>query len=76
MCTEYHAYIQGRNATVIWKSLLEAVIWRNIYNFIHWMKRDGKKVLKIHKSKQYVYKSNIPTRQRAQHINKERYNRY
>lgn len=50
--TNYHAYIQGRNATVYWKTLTEAIIWKTLYNILHSLKRDGHYIGKIHK---YTY---------------------
>lgn len=49
MSTQYkhHAVIFGRNATVYWKTAIEAVIWKAIYNLWHSIKRDGRTITKI-----------------------------
>lgn len=63
---KYHAQIQGRNATVWWKTAIEAVIWKAIYNLWHNIKRDGKCITTIHKV-QYVHITNLSTGQEPQY---------
>lgn len=72
---KYHAIIFGRNATVYWKTALEALIWKTIYNLCHSIKRDGRCITKIHKV-QYVHKSNLSTRQEPQYFDRKQENRH
>ena len=43
-----HAVIFGTNEVVWWDGILEARLYRKVYNFIHNLKKDGKCILTIH----------------------------
>lgn len=65
----YYAVIQGRNATVYWKTLLEAVIWKWFYNLFH--RRKGYLITNIWKTKNYVLITDNDTRPERGHISKK-----
>lgn len=72
---KYHAMIQGRNAQVYWKTAIEAVIWKAIYNLWHSLKRDGRCITNIHKVS-YVHITNLHTGQEPRFEDRKHENRY
>lgn len=71
---KYHAYIQGRNATVYWKSGIEALLWKWLHNLWHNIKRDGHIITNIHKCN-YVLITNTDTGQKQKLLYERQKNR-